>query len=533
MAASSRMGCTAAEGHGKSMTFDPDDGDPNIADLSMARDGGLREVELKLELEPGGTEALLDHPLLRDILGDERQNDSVYYDTRKGALRSAGVSLRVRRSGERFVQTVKSDGKAGAGLFDRSEWEQSVSGPGLDLDKVHAAGPILQAPEVRHALKPVFETRIRRRACTLDRDGSRIELVVDRGEVVAGRKTQPIFEVELELIEGRPSALFDLARELHKDVPVRLGVMSKSERGARLASGKSSRATKAEPVILSPDMSVADGFRTIALACMRHFRANEPLIISARDVDALHQGRVALRRLRSAFSLFKPVLPGSAFEGFREGLRNLSGTMGVARNLDVLLERRSEDLSKDSRRLLMEQRSRAYDDTITALKSSQVRAMMIDLVEWITLGDSVIRDDAIRQRNRPLKPYAQSVLDRFWRKVRKRGRIVRDLDDEDRHELRIAAKKLRYAGEFFAGLYADAQSVCDRDAFLAAMVAMQDGLGDLNDIATERSLAKELALFGITLPRRKAGNGRPAKSALIAASDKSYRRLADVGPYWR
>lgn len=515
------------------MTLDPDDGDLNIADLSVGRDGAPREVELKLELEPGGTEALLDHPLLRGILGEERQNDSVYYDTTKGALRSAGVSLRVRCSGDGFMQTVKSDGKVGAGLFDRSEWEQPVSGPGLDLDKIHAAGLILQGSETERALKPVFETRIRRRACTLDRNGSRIELVVDQGEVVAGKKTQPIVEVELELITGRPDALFDLARELQKDVPVRLGVMSKSERGARLASGKASRATKAEPVILSPDMSVSDGFRTIALACVRHFRANEPLIISARDVDALHQGRVALRRLRSAFSLFKPVLSGSAAEGFCDGLRRLSATLGVARNLDVLLVRRSEDLSKESRRLLMEQRSRAYDEAIAALRSSGVRAMMIDLVEWITLGDAATRNCVLRHAEQPIGPYAQSVLDRFWRKVRKRGRALHDLDDKDRHELRIAGKKLRYAGEFFAGLYADARFASERDAFLVAIERMQDGLGELNDLATERALAKELAILGITLPRRKPGRSHRGKAAMIADTAETYRKLAEVGPYWR
>ena len=509
------------------MDVDPAEGGSET-DLrpNICSDVDFREVELKLEIEPGAAETLCDHPLLRGTLGEPLQNDSVYYDTRKGALRAAGVSLRVRRIGDGFVQTVKSGARAAVGLFDRSEWEEPIAGPEPELERICDIEPILDEPAVRRALKPVYETRFRRRTCTLDRDGARIELVVDQGEVVAGKHSQALAEVELELIEGPAKALFALARELQSHADLRLGVMTKSERGARLASGKASRATKAEPVRLSPSMSVADGFRTIALACLRHFRANEPLVIAARDVDALHQSRVALRRLRSAFSLFRPVLAGPEYERFRGELRTLSGTLGVARNLDVLLARRSEDLSKKSRQRLVEERGRAYDQAIAALRSAQVRTVMIDLAEWIALSG------AEKHGHHPLRPFADSVLDRFWKKVRRRGRILRDLDDVERHELRIAAKKLRYAGEFFARLYVDNSSAAARDSFLTAVEALQEGLGGLNDMATERELAEDLRRRGIALPRPRSGDARSARAALIAASDQSYRRLAEAGMFW-
>jgi len=486
-----------------------------------------REIELKLEIDSHGASALLDHPLLRDAWSEPAQSSSVYYDTRKGVLRAAGISLRVRRIGDLFVQTLKSGARAAGGLFDRKEWEAPIDGPEPEFDRLREVEPVLGQASVRRALKPVYETRIRRRACMLDRDGARIELVIDEGEVVAGKRRQDLAEIELELIHGPASALFALARELQTHIPLKLGMMTKSERGARLASGKALRAAKAETVRLSADMNAAEGFRTIALACLRHFSANETLVIAVRDVDALHQSRVALRRLRSAFSLFKPILAGPGLDRFRQELRALSATLGEARNLDVLLSRRSEELPKDIRRKLVDQRSRAYDQAIATLKSPDVRAMMIDLTEWIALTGAGPGGDE------PLPQFADAVLARFWKKVRRKGKVLRTLDDEERHELRIAGKKLRYAGEFFARLYADADRIAVRDSFLAAMEDLQENLGGLNDLVTEHALARELARRGIKLPRhdRKATNA--SRSRLVAASEQAYRQLADVGRFWR
>lgn len=492
----------------------------------FAPDSGAagREVELKLELDPDSAEALLDHPLLRDALGAPRQNISVYYDTKKGVLRNAGVSLRVRHNGSCFVQTLKSDSKASAGLHDRWEWEIPIRGPDPELGSAQAIEPILQTRSVQRSLKPVYETRVQRRACTLDRDGARIELVFDRGEVIAGKHIQPLLEVELELLEGSPGSLFDLARELHARVPLQLGVMTKSERGARLASGKAARASKAEALRLTQDMSVADGFRTIALACLRHFRANEPLVISARDVDALHQSRVALRRLRSAFSLFKPVLEGRKFDRFRKDLRSISAELGEARNLDVLIARRSEHMTKASRQKLVAARSRAYGSAISLLKSPEARTTMIDLAEWISLRS------ARRSGDQPLLPFAQTVLDRYWKKVKRGGGRMRAMDDEDRHALRIAGKKLRYAAEFYAHLYSGPRAGA-RDDFLVAVEDLQDALGTLNDLATERALEADLAALGIVLPNRPARD-RSGYAALLSDSERAYVALADLGVYW-
>jgi triphosphatase len=498
------------------------------ADAPMAG-GNARELELKLELDPACDQALLSHPLLSDHIGDAQQSVSVYYDTKEKCLRDAGITLRVRKTGDRFVQTVKAAGKAAAGLFERGEWEVPIAGPDPDLDRIATGHGQLDSPEVRDGLRPIFQTLVDRRAVVIDHHDARIELVVDRGEVIAGKRRQPIYEVELELIEGSPSALFDVARELQTRVPLQLGVMSKSERGERLANGKGKRALKAEPVKLSAEMTANEAFRVIAFSCLRHFRANEPLVVSARDPDALHQSRVALRRLRSAFSLFKPILKGPPLDRFREGIRDLAGALGRARNLDVLLKHNSRHLSRDSRKRLLEERTRAYDNAIVALRSPCTSAMMIDLAEWIALGER----RRLGKASRPIILFADKVLDRFWKKVKHLGRHLRHLEDDERHELRIAGKKLRYAGEFFSALYADEAHCNGRDGFLAELESLQDGLGGLNDIATQKTMEAELTELGISLPAVDHKRIRVQQRELVDKSAQAFERLDALDIYWR
>ncbi|MDB5697609.1 MAG: hypothetical protein JWN69_413 [Alphaproteobacteria bacterium] len=517
-------------GDGEAMSLDPMVSDSEAPRAARPAEG--RELELKLDIEPDDTDALLDHPLLRDSVGEPRKTHSIYYDTKKKALQRAGVSLRVRRAGDRYVQTVKANGKASAGLFDRSEWEEPIAGPAPDLDRVRALSTVLDQEAVRSGLQPVFETRIERRACLLEWQGARIEVVIDRGSVVAGKRNQPVLEVELELIDGPPQALFALARALQSAVPLRLGVLTKAERGARLSQRATSRAVKAEKLTLSPTMSVAEAFQAIAFACLRHFRSNEPLVMGARDVDALHQARVALRRLRSALSLFKPVLAEAAAHRFRDELRDLSNKLGEARNLDVLLQRRSEALGPEARRRLVDERTRAYDAVMAALRTPQVRTMMLDLVEWIALAEFIADDPSGRARAQaPLPDFATAVLRRFWKKVRRSGRQFADLDDEARHELRIAGKKLRYAAEFFAALY-DKRAE-RRDQFITQLQELQEELGDLNDLATERELEERLAALAIHLPAPANSDGGKQKATLLARSDAAYRELAGIGAFWR
>jgi inorganic triphosphatase YgiF len=196
-----------------------------------------REIELKLEV-PEYLPRLTASSLLRKASRSAAKPVnpvSVYFDTDKLQLHQKGLSLRVRQIGRHHVQTIKQENSGNTALFARGEWEHNVPSKRLDLDAARetALAPLLTKRLCR-ALKPVFETRVRRRVLQMRSGRSDIELSIDKGKVEAGRKSSPLCEVELELKQGQAADLFKLAKMLAHEVPVQLAVKSKADRGYAL-----------------------------------------------------------------------------------------------------------------------------------------------------------------------------------------------------------------------------------------------------------------------------------------------------------
>src|SRR5262245_25353918 len=166
-----------------------------------------REIELKLDVPIHILPRLNRSPALRSAArsaGKSASVVSVYFDTDKLKLHRSGLSLRVRRIGGRFRQMIKQENGAGATLFARSEWEHDIRTKQPDLDAAcgTALAPLL-TKKLRESLKPVFETRVRRKAFQIQSGGSEIEVSIDKGKVEAGRQSSPLCEVELELKQGQ------------------------------------------------------------------------------------------------------------------------------------------------------------------------------------------------------------------------------------------------------------------------------------------------------------------------------------------
>lgn len=481
------------------------------------------EVELKLELTPEAADQIEASGLLAGDPETVRQ-ESIYFDTPDRDLAKNGLSLRIRRSDGKRVQTVKADGASAAGLFARSEWERPVENDTPVLDDTTPIRALLG--DAADSMLPAFEVKIERRTWIIDERDTRIELVLDRGEVVAGERRDPISEIELELKEGDPARLFALARRIDAAAPVRLGVRTKAERGYLLPAPAATKA-KAEPVCLADDMTAAQAFRRIVQSCVRQFRLNEALLAAGRDPEALHQARVALRRLRSAFSIFKPMI-GDAGADLREGLRWLAAAFGDARNLDVLLERTRPGPLHDR---LAAAREAAYDRVGDALSSPRARHLMLDLAEHIAGDDWLDSSGGKGDGDQPVRAFAGTALSRFRRKVRKGARDLADADDRARHEVRKDAKKLRYAAEFFAGLFARKRERRRYKSFVAALEALQDRLGALNDLATAPAVLKELGVADDPGAARLLATGR--KKSLIEKAEKARGDLFDTKRFWR
>ncbi len=481
------------------------------------------EIELKLDLSPSAAAAIEASGLLPDEAGRVRQS-SIYFDTPDQALARAGVSLRIRKSDGKRVQTIKAAGASAAGLFARSEWERAVRNDTPVLDAKTPLPPGLG--ECAHAIAPIFEVGIDRHSWIVAEGDATIEVVLDRGKVVAGDRQSPICEIELELKSGAPAALFAFARKLDAVAPVRLGVLTKAERGYRLA-GPAPAMVKVEPVLLDDGATPARAFAIVAQSCIRQFRLNETLLLAGGGAAALHQARVALRRLRTAFSIFRPVVgePGAALGA---DLRWLASELGEARNLDVLLARtRPTGSLHDS---IAAARASAYRRVGEVLEMPRTRHMMLDLAEWIARAGWPDRrgsgDDDVSAR-----AFAITALDRCSRRAKKRGRDLADLDDADRHAARKAAKKLRYAAEFFGSLFVRKRERRRYARFIASLQVLQDQLGALNDLATAALVLERLSVADDPEARRLTAEAQ--KHKLLRAAEAAHGQLFDLKRFWR
>ena len=187
------------------------------------------EVEIKFACTAGTLEALAARVFTGP--GRDRRLVSVYYDTPGDDLAARGAALRLRTDDSgRTIQTLKS----GTGLARREAEVETAPGR-LDLDGDDLR--VLLANAAPGDLIPRFTVQVRRRTCEVLRGGSRIELALDQGEILADGARETVCEAELELVSGDVRELFALAADLVADLPLTLSLRSKSDRGYRLAGG--------------------------------------------------------------------------------------------------------------------------------------------------------------------------------------------------------------------------------------------------------------------------------------------------------
>lgn len=215
-----------------------------------------KETELKLRASPETLAALREHPLLkkRNKSGwQTRELLNQYFDTPERALAEARVALRLRRDGDTVIQTLKCRGTSVAGLSERNEHEWQLDKVKLDLKKLDdSCWPVQLADLDKKTIKPLFTTDFTREYAEIAWGRGKakvvIEAALDQGFVIAGKRKEAICELELELREGEPAALLELAAELAATVALMPCDISKAERGYRLL----------EPERFELDLSVAD-----------------------------------------------------------------------------------------------------------------------------------------------------------------------------------------------------------------------------------------------------------------------------------
>jgi triphosphatase len=212
--------------------------------------------------------------------------------------------------------------------------------------------------------------------------------------------------------------------------------------------------------------------------------------------EPVHQMRVALRRLRSAVTVFRRMLDCPELQAANAGLKALSARLGPTRDWDVFLGETVPAVSavfptepKLARLIKAGERRRreCHAALRDFLRSTEFRQLGIALA-WLAGAISwhpTLPEDA--DQPVPLRDFAAGVLDRRLRKLLGTDDIS-GLEQSELHKLRLKAKRMRYAAEIFAPLYPGKAP----RRFIRRLTAVQDGLGQLNDRATAEKLLAEL-----------------------------------------
>ena len=371
----------------------------------------MAEQELKLHV-PKEAHAGVEKDLLRGRVTRMRLQ-AFYFDTPDRDLVRAKIALRLRREGEQWVQTLKMPGE---NALSRIEINHDRPSPDLDLS-VYAAEPFA-AVLAKHAqtLAICYETDVQRIFRQTRTDLGVIEIALDTGLLRAGSIELPISEIEFELKRGDLRAIFALGKKWQQAHGLILDARSKSERGDRLAllnaelktiseqkeeRQESSRrqaiaqfwaARTAENISLHPKIHAQAALAAVSAECLDQIIRNAAVlaevdtadIYQAGGAEHVHQLRVGIRRLRSAWSFFNgiAVLPS---EELSAEIKLHFAKLGGTRDDDVLKETLLPVLSAAGQPPLILDDGQKPTDTENVTLSRPFQSWLLDMLAWTVL----------------------------------------------------------------------------------------------------------------------------------------------------
>ena len=503
------------------------------------------EIEVRL----AAPDRLLDRVAASRIVQDRasgtpelREQNTVYWDTPDHRFRAAGIALRVRTTadGQRTV-SVKSEGPD---LVTREEIEI----PGEDERPSFAAltGAGWKAKKALRLLEseivPVLVSEVRRRSLPLAfTDGTRAELVLDEGRLRApgdGQAAERISEVEIELIEGDVRRILELACGLLDEVPgLRLAFASKAERGFAMLTGKPLAPRKARPPATSGKLSAGMLAVEAAAEAIGQIGRNVDGAAAGQDPTFVHQLRIGVRRYRLAMRIARTAGLSSPAEALMLEVKALWDTLAEVRDWDVFAtetwpaitgERELADRS-GIESAIVRARSAARQKLEAALAAPRLHQALLAML-WSLEHQ---RAEARAQKRHGARPLARKVLKKRQKRVCGHDAVLA-LSPEQRHRLRIDAKKLRYATEFFADLFA----ARDTRRFTARLADLQTDLGELNDLAMAPARL-DAVLAGISDASARAvrdlwtGHERSRMAALRRNAGRTWKRFEKAPAFWR
>lgn len=431
------------------------------------------EIELKLALPSADTaglaRSLAQIPALAHCKSVHQQLHNVYYDTAQQSLHQQRVALRLRRvsgqAADQWLQTLKIGGHSDSALSQRGEWETAVSRSQLDADALATTPWSTLDPNgtLFSTLVPCFTTHFDRTIWTVhQRDGSAVEVALDIGHILVADKTTPLCELELELLTGEPSALFDLAAQIASAVPTLPLGISKAGRGYALARNTLHAPHQAKPPALAADAPVPEAALRVLREAFSHFTSNLNGVLHADDAELVHQARVGWRRFKTSLKLFQKMTATRAPAELL-GLRTLLDALGALRDLEVAAQETLPMLANayTNSKPARQAHWRAMEQALThaadqqrgavqrALCDTQVGVALLAVTRWLEIDLAQLATESATESatdsETKLQDWARQQT-RHWHDQLKKA-LAQAHDAESMHRARILAKRLRYGIE--------------------------------------------------------------------------------------
>ena len=304
---------------------------------------------------------------------------------------------------------------------------------------------------------------------------------------------------------------------------------------------------KPKEVVLVRKMTVDDGLALIFTECLKHWTSNEAVALKGADPEGIHEMRVGLRRTRSALFDFRAIIPAPQHAWIKRETKWLITSFGAARDWDVFLTELLEPVEaarpqdrelRELRTAARAEQKRGYAATRAAIRCfrhSRFLAQMRDSLAAKRWRQS--QQKGRESLDEPIHKVARRVLRKRHDAALTLGRDFSKLSAEQRHQLRIALKKLRYTADFFRSLYPKKHA----KPYFRALAQMQNCLGHMNDVVVAEHLLERMTsvhqrqrVFAHLLTAAGTVIGWHARGANAAAqeAEENWGKFCDVGCFW-
>src|SRR6266567_3718137 len=427
--------------------------------------------------------------------------ETVYYDTADLRLARWGVSLRYR-AGEGWTLKLPPSPLRGEGVGEGRELpgaieREEITYPGGPKKPPAAAVALVRAYVRKSDLVPVARlSTVRRRVRLVGADGGRMaEVVDDEVSVRDGRRVAARFreiEVEVAGADGNEAIVAPLVDRLRS---AGAGAPDPTPKHIRALGPRAMEPPEVSPLPVTPESPAREVIRAVLAEAVAAILRNDPLVRTGKDPEAVHQARVATRKLRSHLRTFGPLLEPEWTEPLRSELGWLAMALGAVRDREVLLERlrerarslpASDSRSASSLLHLLEIEIESLRKKLYAELDSQ---RYVDLLESLVAAAHAPMTtlDADQPASQVLPPLATGP----WRRLRSAVRqLPEQPTDPELHRIRILAKRARYAAEAVAPVVGAAT------AFARAAAKLQTVLGEHQDSVTAQAWLRAAKVTG-------------------------------------